>query len=254
MYLITGATGTTGGLVRDLLLERGDDVRGMTRNPTRPDHVHGDYDDPGSLAEALAGVEAAYLVPAAQTAVHDANFVAAARKAGVRRIVRLSAVGTGEEWEGEVIAPWHLAGEEAVRDSGLEWTVLRPSSFATNLTREPVHNLTGDVPQAVIDPRDVAAVAVAALTSSAHHGQLYTLTGPAALSVPEQVAILGEARGRAVAVVDVDPAAFDPAWRSGVLWSRSGRNAVVTDDVARVLGRPATSFAQWAREVGRFAG
>ncbi|CCH29770.1 NAD(P)H-binding protein [Actinosynnema sp. NPDC047251] len=253
MFLITGATGTTGGLVRSLLLERGADVRGMTRDPTRPDDVHGDYDDPGSLVAALTGVEAAYLVPASQTAEHDVNFVAAAREAGVRRIVRLSAIGTGEEWEGEVIAPWHLAGEEAVRDSGLEWTVLRPSSFATNLTREPVHNLTGDVPQAVIDPRDVAAVAVEALTTSAHHGRLYTLTGPAALSVPEQVAILGAARGRPVEVVDVDPAAFDPAWRNGVLWSRSGRNAVVTDDVSRVLGRPAGSFERWAREVGATA-
>ncbi|MBW4717053.1 NAD(P)H-binding protein [Saccharothrix obliqua] len=252
MYLITGATGTTGGLVRELLLARGEAVRGMTRRPTRPDDVHGDYADPASLVGALDGVKAVYLVTATMNADHDLALLAAAREAGVRRIVRLSAIATGERWEGEVIAPWHLAADEAVRDSGLGWTVLRPSAFATNLLRDPVVNLTGDTRQGVIDPRDVAAVAVAALTTDDHDGQVYDLTGPEVLSVPEQAAVLGEVRGRPVPVVDADPDAVDARWRAGLRWALAGRNAVVTDHVSRALGRPPTTFRQWAEEVGRW--
>ncbi|MBB5959479.1 uncharacterized protein YbjT (DUF2867 family) [Saccharothrix tamanrassetensis] len=253
MFLITGATGTTGGLVRKLLLDRGEPVRSMTRSPSRDDDVHGDFDDPSTLVSALQGVDAVYLVtvPATPTPTHDLALLAAARTAGVRRIVRLSAIGTGERFGGEVLGAWHLAADDAVRGSGLEWTILRPASFATNLLREPVYNLTGDAGHAVIDPRDIAAVAAEALTTSVHRGQLYTLTGPGALSIPEQAAILGEVRGRPVDVVDAEPATVDPTWRGSVLWARAGHTARVTDDVTRVLGRPATDFARWAHEVGR---
>lgn len=244
MFLITGVTGTTGGLVRRLLLDRGLPVRGMTRTPSRPDDVHGDFTSPDTLVAALAGVTAAYLVTAPETPVpdHDLAFLAAAREAGVRRVVRLSAIGTGEVFEGSVLAPHHLAADEALRDSGLEWTVLRPSTFATNMLRTPVYNMTGDAQHGVIDPADIAAVAVEALVDD-HRGRVYTLTGPEALSVPEQAAILREVRP--VEVVDVDPSVVDPSWRSGVLWSRAGHSALVTDTVERVLGRPATPFKQW---------
>ncbi|MEJ2857485.1 MULTISPECIES: NAD(P)H-binding protein [unclassified Saccharothrix] len=245
MFLITGVTGTTGSLVRKFLLDRGLPVRGMTRTPSRPDDVPGDFTSPDSLAAALTGVTAAYLVTAPATPVpdHDLAFLATARAAGVRRVVRLSAIGTGEVFEGSVLAPHHHTADEALRDSGLEWTILRPSHFATNMLRTPVYNMTGDAKHGVIDPADIAAVAVEALLGD-HRGEVLTLTGPEALSVPEQAAILREVRP--VEVVDVDPSAVDPSWRSGVLWARAGHNAVVTDTVERVLGRPATPFKQWA--------
>ncbi|WP_309113367.1 NAD(P)H-binding protein [Saccharothrix sp.] len=248
MFLITGVTGTTGSLVRQLLVDRGVPVRGMTRNPSRADDVFGDFADPESLSNALNGVTAAYLVTAPESPVpdHDLAFVAAARQAGVQRIVRLSAIGSGESFENEVLAPHHLAADEAVMDSGVEWTVLRPSMFATNMLRTPVFNMTGDAKHGVIDPADIAAVAVEALVGG-HAGRVYELTGPVAMSVPEQAAVLGEVRGAAVEVVEVDPAVVDPAWRSGVMWARAGHGARVTDDVSRVLGRPAVGFEQWAR-------
>ncbi|XVV06205.1 SDR family oxidoreductase [Actinosynnema sp. CA-248983] len=145
MFLITGVTGTTGSIVRRLLADRGVPVRGMTRNPSHPDDVLGDFTSPESLVQALTGVTAAYLVTAPESPIpdHDLAFVTAAREAGVRRIVRLSAIGTGEVFDNAVLAPHHLAADEAVMD-GEDWTILRPAMFATNMLRTPVFNMTGD--------------------------------------------------------------------------------------------------------------
>ncbi|MCL9758752.1 hypothetical protein [Frankia sp. AiPa1] len=141
------------------------------------------------------------------------------------------------------------------------------SAFASNTlywapairSGNPVRNLTGNSGQGVIDPRDVAAVAVEALTSSAHAGQTYTLTGPDPLAVPDQAARLQQLLGSPVTTVDVpldvardemlaagmDSSAVD-AIITGSRWARAGRSAVLTDDVARLLKRPATSFEAWA--------
>ncbi|WP_328472132.1 NAD(P)H-binding protein [Actinoplanes sp. NBC_00393] len=251
-----GDGGQVGSHVVRLLRERGIPVRAMTRAAHRVPAglgVEADFDDPGSLAAAVAGVHAIFLVtaPPVPSADHDLAMVAAARAAGVASIVKLSAIGTGERFGGQVVGAWHVAAEEAVCTSGLAWTILRPSSFASNSL---ALNLTGDGRQGVIDPRDVAAVAVAALTDPAHHGRVYTLTGPELLSVPEQARILGEVLGRTVTTTDVTelPAGLPPAAaeaiRIGVAWARAGHNAVLTDDVARVLGRPPTGFREWAAD------
>jgi uncharacterized protein YbjT (DUF2867 family) len=179
--------------------------------------------------------------------------LAAARAAGVRRVVKLSAIR---------VSDWHRAAEEAVRDSP-EWTILRPSSFASNTLRwsGAVPNLTGIGRQGVVDPRDVAAVAVATLTRTGHHGQTYTLTGPELLDVPGQAAIVGDALGRPVRTTDVDPevaragllrAGLDAAAVeeivAGSAWARAGHGAVLTSDVERILGRPPASFRTWVRD------
>jgi uncharacterized protein YbjT (DUF2867 family) len=275
MILITGATGTIGSEVLKLLAERGERVRAVTRSPDRLppdlDVVRADFDDPDTLGLAMTGVDALFLLtaPAKPTPDHDLAALDAATRAGVGTVVKLSAIGTGETIGGRTVGGWHLAAERAVQDSGMAWTVLRPSSFASNFLRfaqpiaagGPVPNMTGDARQGVVDPRDVAAVAVEALTTSDHKGQTYALTGPEALSVPDQAAILAAALGRAVETVDVpadaaradilghgmDASAVD-AVLTGVEWARAGHNAVVTEDVAEVLGRPATSFATWVRD------
>lgn len=268
MILVTGAAGTVGRHVVRLLQQGGHPVRAMIRNSSGPigaEVVRADFEDRESLRRAVTGVRAVFLLtaPAVPSADHDLALLAAARDAGVAMIVKLSAIGTGDRFEGVTIGVWHLAAEQAIRASGMAWTILRPSSFASNVMRwvagEPVPNLTGDGRQGVVDPRDIAAVAVAALTGPAHAGRLYTLTGPELLSVPDQARQWGEIIGRPVATVDVlpaeaagrmlaagmHPAAVD-AVVTGSAWARAGHNAVLTGDVEQVLGRPAVSFRDWA--------
>jgi uncharacterized protein YbjT (DUF2867 family) len=277
MILVTGATGTVGAHVLRLLISRGEAVRAMTRDPARVlvprvDVVRADFDDPASLRRAVAGVETVFLLtaPPTPTPRHDLAMLEAARSAAVTAVVRLSAIGTGERLDdGRTVGSWHLQAEEAVRAGGLAWTLLRPSTFASNMLHwagpiragESVPNLTGAGTQGVVDPRDVAAVAVEALTSRRHAGRTYTLTGPALLSVPDQAAVLARVLGCPVATVDVpidaareqlvasgmDGAAADAVVTAST-WVRAGRNAILTDDVAHVLGRPPTSVETWARD------
>ncbi|MEV8327255.1 hypothetical protein [Kitasatospora sp. NPDC056731] len=135
--------------------------------------------------------------------------------------------------------------------------MLRPPSFASNLlwyrtliqAGEPIPNLTGDSRQAVVDPRDVAAVAVAAMTGDAHDGQRYDLTGPELLTSADQAAILEGVLERPVRITDTNALDQLPAGMvTGIGWARAGGAAYVTDHVPRVLGRPAGTFEQWVRD------
>ncbi|MET8450574.1 SDR family oxidoreductase [Streptomyces sp. NPDC005209] len=276
MILVTGATGTIGSELVRHLAARGEKVRALTRDPAKArmpsgvEVVRGDYLDADSVRDATAKVTAAFLLGApGPGARHDEVLVAAARRAGVGRLVKLSAIGTGDPDVGPS-GTWHVAGERAVRDSGSEWTILRPSSFATNTLSwapdvragEPVPNMTGDGASGVIDPRDLSEVAARVLVESGHAGRTYTLTGPEAISVPEQAAALAAVLGRPVATRDLTPDetrehlrtawGFDDAQAAGILagtaFVRRGGNAVVTDDVPEVLGRPARTYREWARD------
>ncbi|MGW7545890.1 SDR family NAD(P)-dependent oxidoreductase [Streptomyces sp. NPDC054770] len=276
MILVTGATGTIGRDVVRQLAERGAKVRALTRDPAKArvpagvEVVRGDYADPASLDAALAGATAAFLLrPPGPDEGQDAALAAAARAAGAARLVKLSAIATGDADSGPS-GSWHVAGERAVRDSGLAWTVLRPSSFASNTLTwlqalragEPVPNMTGDGASGVIDPGDIAAVAVRALLDDGHAGRTYTLTGPEAITVPGQAAVLAEVLGRPVPTRDLSPEQsrdfLRTAWGmdetraqgalTGLAFVRAGGNAVLTDDVAEVLGRPARTFRAWAAD------
>ncbi|WSD21469.1 SDR family oxidoreductase [Streptomyces phaeochromogenes] len=288
MILITGATGTIGSEVVRQLAQRGEKVRALTRDPSKakaqararvPDGsgagaeaavevVRGDYLDPASVDAAMSGASAVFLVGVLgpDDADRDRALVEQARAAGVHRVVKLSAIGTGDPAVGRV-GSWHLPGEQAVRESGLEWTVLRPSAFASNTLSwaeairagEPVPNMTGDGLQGVIDPRDVSEVAVEALLSARHAGHTYTLTGTELLSVPDQAAVLADVLGRPVATEDLTPDesrarltewGMNTEYAEGVLagsaYVRGGRNAVVTEEVRQVLGRPPRTYREWA--------
>lgn len=258
MILVTGATGTIGSHVVRLLTERGVPFRAMSRSE-RPGGMRADFDDPASLARAVAGVDTVFLVtvPPTPTADHDIALITAARAAGVRKIVKLSAIGSGESFDGTTVGAWHLAAEEAIEAGGFVWTMLRPPSFASNVlwyraliqAGEPIPNLAGDSRQAVVDPRDVAAVAVEAMTSDAHNGQRYDLTGPELLTFADQAATLERVLERPVKITDAPPLAQLPAEMiTGIGWARSGGAAYVTDHVPRVLGRPAGTFERWVRD------
>jgi uncharacterized protein YbjT (DUF2867 family) len=277
MILITGATGTIGREVVRLLAAGGERVRAMTRDPARaapvPDGaevVRADFEDPGSLAVAAEGATAVFLLsaPGPWVARHDTAMLDAARTAGASKVVKLSAIGTGDE-SGVKVGDWHLQGERAVRSSGLAWTVLRPSAFASNALHwaaairagDPIPNPMGTGTQGVVDPRDVAAVAARTLTSPDHDGHVHTLTGPDLLSVADMAGRLGEVLGRTVETADLaldeyrdglraaglDPAFVETAVNGASLVARGG-NATLTGDVERLLGTPARTFAAWARD------
>lgn len=262
MILVTGATGTIGRHVVQLLAERDVPFRAMSRNPADlPNAVRADFTDPVSLALAVTGVDAVFLVsvPPTPSPAHDLALLTAAQEAGVRKIVKLSAIGTGEQFKGAVVGDWHLTAEQAIENSGLVWTVLRPPSFASNFLQyrelinagEPLPNMLGDGQQAIVDPRDVSAVAVAALLDDTHNGRRYDLTGPELLTFNDQATILERVLARPVKTVDTleptgMPADVAAALATGVGWGRSGGAAYVTEHVSRILRRPAGTFEQWA--------
>jgi uncharacterized protein YbjT (DUF2867 family) len=265
MILVTGATGTLGGHVVRLLTERDVPFRAMSRNPgDLSNAVRADFTDPGSLASAITDVDAVFLVtvPPTPSAAHDLALLTAAREAGVRKIVKLSAIGSGERFDGAIVGAWHLAAEQAIEDSGLAWTMLRPPSFASNFlsyrqlisTGAPIPDMLGPARQAIVDPRDVSAVAVESLLDDTHDGQRYDLTGPELLTFADQATILERVLDRPVKTVAADaqqatadmPTETAAAVTTGVGWARTGGAAYVTDQVSRVLGRPANTFEQWA--------
>ncbi|MFL6122991.1 NAD(P)H-binding protein [Actinophytocola sp.] len=269
MILVTGATGTIGSGVVQLLTERGVPFRAMSRNPVDlPNAVRADFTDPASLATALAEVDTVFLVTAPPTPspAHDLALLDAAGEAGVTKIVKLSAIGTGEQFEGAVLGAAHLAAEQAIVDSGLAWTMLRPCGFASNFlayrplidANEPIPDMLGPARQAVVDPRDVSAVAVEALLDDAHNGRRYDLTGPELVTFADQAAILERVLNRPVKTVTVDAATQLAAAgmsteaiaqvTTGVGWARAGGAAYVTEHVSGILGRPARSFEQWATD------
>ena len=262
---LTGMTtlilgGKTGHRVLERLQARGIPARAASRSTEIPF----DWNDRATWAPALAGVDAAYIayvpdlaVPGAAETV--AAFADQAVGAGVGRLVLLS--GRGEEEAQRT--------ERLVAEAGAEWTVVRCSWFNQNFSEGffidgvvagelalPV----GDVPEPFVDLEDVADVAVAALTEDGHAGQVYELTGPQLLRFDEAVAAIADAAGRPIAFAPVPMDAFAAALREhgeddDVVWLTTylftevldGRNASLADGVERALGRPARSFADYAR-------
>ncbi|KOG32929.1 NAD(P)-dependent oxidoreductase [Streptomyces resistomycificus] len=276
MILVTGATGTIGSEVVRQLAARGEKVRAMTRNPggarmpAGVEVVRGDFLDQESLEVALEGATAAFLVAVLGPADggRDARLVELARAAGVGRLVKLSSIGTGDPAYGP-FGTWHLPGEEALRAGEAEWTILRPSSFASNTlgwaepirAGRPVPDMTGEGRQGVVDPRDVSETAVEALTDSRHSGRTYTLTGPEAIRAADQAAVLAAVLGRPVRTLTLTPdqiraqltaSGLDEAAVEGVVggvgFAREGGNTLVTDDVRQALGRPARTYREWAED------
>lgn len=273
MILVTGATGTVGRNVVDLLLAAGEQVRAMTRNPATAhlppavEVVQGDLRRPETLPPALDGIERAYLFPVSGYLEH---FLQAGRQATLQRVVLLSSQAADTAQQG-TIGRSHAANEEAVRQSGLDWTFLRPGAFMANDLQwavqiqhtNTVQGAYGQAATAPIDERDIAAVAVAALLRDGHAGQAYTLSGPESLTQIERVAILSEVLGRELhwqeltqeearqRLRDVPPQVADSLL--AMFQAMVGVEARISPAVAQVTGRPATPYRRWvARHKGEF--
>ncbi|MFF4773776.1 NAD(P)H-binding protein [Microtetraspora fusca] len=263
--VVFGARGSVGRHVAAGLTASGVPVRLTSRTPDAS-HVAADLDMPETLPAVLEGASQVFLY--AKPAGID-EFVAAARSAGVRHVVLLSSGAIVQPGaDRNPIARDHRVVESALQESGLSWTFIRPGMFATN-TRwwwmraikegQAVRLPYPEALTAPVSERDIAALAVTALTERGHGRQAYTLYGPQALTLREQVGYIGTAIGRPIPIEVVTPEqaradlgrtmpamgveAIMRAWTEGV--DVVPETSVI---VEKLTGRPAQTFAEWARD------
>ncbi|MFF5126682.1 NmrA family NAD(P)-binding protein [Streptomyces syringium] len=260
--LVTGATGNTGRHVVAELVRRGERVRALTRNPAAaagvfPGEVElaaGTHTAPEELDAALDGVSRLHITVTARLAEVGPELVRRAVGAGVRRITVV--------WGG-----WVGPVEQAVAESGVEWTRLEPQEFMSNtltwidsirtegIVREPY-----DLPSALVHEADIGAVAAVALLDDGHAGRAYNLTGPEPLTPRERIAILSRTIRRDIDFAPIThEQAVDRLMATGVSradaeyvvgwYAAPGDDATtVVDTVEQVTGRPPRAFTQWAAE------
>ncbi|WP_344950290.1 NmrA family NAD(P)-binding protein [Actinomadura miaoliensis] len=260
--LVTGATGNTGRHVVAELVRRGERVRALTRNPAanagrfpaEVELVAGTHNAPETLDTALQGVSRLHITVTAGLAEVGPELVQRAVAAGVQRITVL--------WGG-----WVGPVEQAVADSGVEWTRLEAQEFMSNtltwaesIRAEGVVREPYDLPSALVHEADIGAVAAVALLDDGHAGRSYNLTGPEPLTPTDRIAILSRVIGRDIAFEPIThEQAIDRLMATGVSradaefvigwYAEPGDAATTVDDtVERVIGRPARTFTEWAKE------
>jgi uncharacterized protein YbjT (DUF2867 family) len=276
--LVTGATGTIGSHVVAALADQPDvRVRAAVRSGEKGKGLPGanvtpvdfDYDQPATIAAALAGADKVFLLTpfSDKQAELGKRLVDAAAKAGVKHVVKLSAIGCEHE-PGIQLGRWHRAVEKHLEASGLAWTFLRPNNFFENFVGYYPPGKDGNIylpwgtaACSFMAGADIAAVAAKALTTAGHEGKAYALTGPEAITIAQAASAIGEVSGRKVAYVDVPEAAAKkamldlgmPGWMVDAMMElhavdKAGYAAAVTDTVPKLLGRPAMTFLEFARK------
>jgi uncharacterized protein YbjT (DUF2867 family) len=277
MILITGGTGLVGGGILRSLSQQGVPARALVRDPQKATAlpgitwVTGDLANRDSLKKAFEGVRTFFLVTgiAEDMVAVQNNGIAAARAAGVKHIVKLSAFGASDH-SNAPICQMHYQVEKEMQNSGMEWTILRPHHFMQNLlsqipyiTREGVvYSASGDGKIPYIDASDIAAVAAVTLTKPGHHGKKYVITGSEALSYRQATEIIGRTIGKSLRFVDESPAesrarrqreGYSPKILESALaisaYQRGGGKTVtITTVVADLTGRPPRTVAEFARD------
>jgi uncharacterized protein YbjT (DUF2867 family) len=259
--LVLGGTGKTGRRVAARLTAGGVPVRIGSRSGEPPF----DWEDPSTWAPALRGARSVYVsyypdIAAPGAVEKVGSFAALAVERGVPRLVLLA--GRGE--------PEAEQAEQAVRDSGADWTIVRSTWFAQNFSEGAFLDFVlagkvtlpaGDTPEPFVDVDDIADVAVAALIEEGYEGEVYELTGPRLLTFEEAVGEIARAANREIRYVPLSMPEFEsllaeqevPAeyvWLLTYLFTEvlDGRNAYLTDGVQRALGREPRDFADYARE------
>jgi len=265
--VVTGATGNVGRPLVSLLAAAGAQVRAITRSPNTagfPDGVQA----MDSAADALPGASAVFLN---SRALGDslADVIAAARRGRVTKLVALSAINADDDFSRQ---PSRFRGdrnkevEQFSIDSGLAWVSLRPTVFATNFVGMWAAQIqAGDVvggpyaqaSSAPIVEADIAAVAARALLTDELVGQQVPLTGPQAFTNTEMVQVIGRVLGRPLQYFEAPPdlvrqrfiaiglgAEFADAY-TAMQAAAVDKPALVTHEVEKIAGRPATTFARW---------
>lgn len=287
MILVTGATGNNGLEILKQLSAQNLPVRAMVRNShserlhqrdrataisTLPnvEIVAGDFDRPETLLNALAGVDRAFLLTNSteRAEAQQLAFVDAAKQSGVKHIVKLSQYAATAESPVRFLR-YHAAVEAAIQASGMDYTFLRPNLFMQGLlnfrstiaTQNAFYAAIGDAKVSIVDVRDIAEVAVAALKQSGHEGKIYDLTGPEALTHADMAERFSVALDRPIAFVDIPPEAMReavigfgmPAWQADGLLEdyahyRRGEAAAIASGVQDATGKAPRRFEDFARD------
>lgn len=252
--LVLGATGKTGRRVVRTLESLDAKVRSASRS------TGFDWNDPTTWKPFVHGAHAAYVI-APEDPRMATPFVELAESSGLQRLVLLS--GRGLDETPEEFFQGMQAAEKAVRAGTVPWTVLRANNFNQNFSEDVWHPEirarrlslpVDDTPEPFVDVQDIAEVAALALTTDDHNGQTYTLAGPEAITFAAALAKIST-RALPVELVRLTPEEYrDLLLSQGVPEQvaaelnemfngmRHGRLATPTDDVSRLLGRPAISF------------
>ena len=275
MILITGASGNVGKEVLKQIAQTGIEVRAAFQSvskaagtPPGVEIVSLDYNRAETLRKALKGVDRVFLVgpPTAQLTALERKAMEVIAQSDVRQVVKLSAMGGREA----IFTRHHAESEDYIQATGVPYTFLRPNGFMQNMVnynaptinaQTAFYGSEGDGRVSHIDIRDVAAVAVKALTEDGHVGRAYTLTGPEALTNKEIAQILSDELGREIRFINLAPpqlkeallSAGVPEWNADALLDlqrlyREGKATTVTRDVEQILGRQPISFAQFFRD------
>jgi (4-alkanoyl-5-oxo-2,5-dihydrofuran-3-yl)methyl phosphate reductase len=274
MILITGATGNIGKELVPILYESGQSIRVLVRDEKKVAHLDarierivGDLNEPATLIPAMCAVDSIFLVTFESQ--QDWNVIEAAKRAGVRKIVKLSTLeATAHKIQ---VGKWHYEREELIRSSGLEWTFLRPGMFMNNTIEWWAESIKGQGSVffpggkkgrvAPIDPRDIASVAACSLTQPGHNGKAYELTGPELFTIGEIVQVISQTLGKPIHYRDIPPIAAKLFMlKTGMEKSlvnalmemlgslRRDEGAIVTDTVKQVTGREPGTFEAWCRQ------
>jgi uncharacterized protein YbjT (DUF2867 family) len=275
MILVTGAGGTVGSELVNQLKSSGATFRAAYHSQVKADSARAngidatviDFEKPETLDRAFDGIEKLFLLSSSNTR-QELAAVEAAKRAGVKHIVKLSVIGAdGESYS---FAKVHRPVEKAIESSGIAWTFLRPNGFMNNFhnfsgatirSQGAFYSSLGDTKISHVDVRDIAAVAVKALTEPGHESKVYTVTGPEALTSDEIATKISVATGREVKYVNLrdediksamtgqgTPEAYADAYIDLLRFYRSGGGSKVTDDVKRVTGREPIDFDRYAQD------
>ncbi|MBI2383240.1 MAG: SDR family oxidoreductase [Gammaproteobacteria bacterium] len=279
MILVTGSTGNVGREVVRELHARGAQFKCLVRNPDKAAVLEGagvatvtaDMDDPASLEPALAGIETLFLLaaPSSRLMLQELNTVLAAKRAGVRRLVKISVI-LADRASAATFMRDHGRVEHAIESAGIPATFIRPTGFMQNLAPSfggavangyPIYAPAGDARVSWVDLRDVAAVAATVLTQDGHEQRVYELTGGEAFSYADIAALLSGLLGRKVEYGNVTDAAAEQAfrgvgadpWLAHALVSlyqsyRQGHFAAVNGNIERLTGQPPRTLDAYLRE------